>query len=313
MLQLLDVRPGQRVLEIGTGSGYGTALLAELTGPEGRVTSIELNHELAERAQAALETLGYHGASVLAGDGWYGMGHRAPYDRILLGAGSHDVSPYWFDQLRERGILVVPLWLGAGIYVALPLRKAGDTLHGAHGRPTFLTPLFGAANAPPAHTHVNAGVVARSLRSSRSAFQTLRRLMDEDPWEVEIAPPQRGWFSRLVLDKTGAIAVYERGWVRALGIFEPRTPGLALLSGTKVSGYGRPETLHGFLSWIASARPLDLRKIRVDAHPSSSPRPTPRATWTLRRPHFTFVVRESGGNSTRPANAVRLREARVPQ
>jgi protein-L-isoaspartate(D-aspartate) O-methyltransferase len=108
MLQQLDVRPGQRVLEVGAGSGYNAALLATLVGPGGLVVSVELDEEVARSARATLAQGGYP-VQVSAADGWHGWAALAPFDRIIVTASTDDVARAWFDQLVVDGRLVLPL------------------------------------------------------------------------------------------------------------------------------------------------------------------------------------------------------------
>jgi len=106
MTQALDVAPGHRVLEIGTGCGYQTAVLAGLAR---EVFSIEVVPELAERAMRTLGTLGYTNVRVRVGDGYDGWPEEAPFDRILGAAAPPDIPPVLIDQLGDDGILVLPV------------------------------------------------------------------------------------------------------------------------------------------------------------------------------------------------------------
>ena len=106
MTQALAVAPGHRVLEIGTGCGYQTAVLAELARD---VYSIEVVPELAERARATLSELGYTNVHLRTGDGYDGWPEEAPFDRILGAAAPREVPPVLVDQLAADGILVLPV------------------------------------------------------------------------------------------------------------------------------------------------------------------------------------------------------------
>jgi protein-L-isoaspartate(D-aspartate) O-methyltransferase len=122
MLQQLLVEPGQRVLEIGAGTGYNAALLRDLVGPRGRVTTVDVDDDIVEGARAHLAAAGCDDVVVILGDGGFGYPAHAPYDRIILTVGAADVLPAWVEQLRPDGLLVLPIQIGAGMYSAA-LRK----------------------------------------------------------------------------------------------------------------------------------------------------------------------------------------------
>ena len=106
MTQLLEIRRSHRILEIGTGSGYQTAILAEL-GSE--VFSIEIIPELAESAARRLQRLGYRNVHVTVGDGYKGWPEEAPFDRILLAAAPPALPPVLLSQLALEGKLIAPV------------------------------------------------------------------------------------------------------------------------------------------------------------------------------------------------------------
>ena len=106
MLQLLKVIPGQRVLEIGTGSGYNAALLAELTG---EVVTVERHLELVKIANDNLKKAGYEDVIVVKGDGKKGYSAHAPFDRIIVTAAAQKVPQQLKDQLSLGGLLVAPI------------------------------------------------------------------------------------------------------------------------------------------------------------------------------------------------------------
>jgi protein-L-isoaspartate(D-aspartate) O-methyltransferase len=108
MLEALDPQPGDRVLEIGTGSGYNAALLASLVGDPCLVTTIELEEALAQLARRALEeTVGP--VSVQVGNGYDGVPLHAPYDRIIATASSSIIPRTWYEQLAPNGRMVMDL------------------------------------------------------------------------------------------------------------------------------------------------------------------------------------------------------------
>jgi protein-L-isoaspartate(D-aspartate) O-methyltransferase len=105
MTQALELAGDEKVLEIGTGSGYQTAIIAELAV---RVVSVERHSELSQRAAAVLAELGYENVRLVVGDGSSGWPEEAPYDRIIVTAAASTVPEALFSQLREGGIIVIP-------------------------------------------------------------------------------------------------------------------------------------------------------------------------------------------------------------
>ncbi len=106
MTEQLEVEPQHRVLEIGTGSGYQTAVLSRLAR---KVVSIERYRTLADTARDRLKTLGYTNVTIIAGDGFAGAPDRAPFDRIIVTAAAEDVPQALLKQLGEGGKMVLPL------------------------------------------------------------------------------------------------------------------------------------------------------------------------------------------------------------
>lgn len=136
MTDLLDLSPGDSVLEIGTGCGYHAAVTAEVVGP-GHVYSVEYHDELARRARETLDRLGYGAVSVRAGDGKRGWPEHAPFDRIYLTCAASDFPGALVDQLGDGGIILGPL--GDRSQVLTRARKSGDDLvRESHGRVRFV-------------------------------------------------------------------------------------------------------------------------------------------------------------------------------
>ena len=106
MLEALALEPQNVVLEIGTGSGYQTALLAELAA---QTYSVERHSHLAEIARATLARLGYQNVAVMVGDGSRGLEEFGPFDRIIVSAAAPQIPPALVDQLSEGGRIVVPV------------------------------------------------------------------------------------------------------------------------------------------------------------------------------------------------------------
>ena len=106
MTEALDLAPGHRVLEIGTGSGYQAAVLGTLAK---EVYTIEIVPPLAERARETLSSLGYRNIQVRTGNGYLGWPEHAPYDRIMVTAAPDDVPPALLEQLKVGGVMAIPV------------------------------------------------------------------------------------------------------------------------------------------------------------------------------------------------------------
>ena len=109
MTEMLDLEPGDRVLEVGTGSAYQAAILAEIVD---RVVSIEIVKPLAESAADRLNRLGYRNVTVFHGDGYYGHAQGAPYDAIIVTAAATHVPPPLIKQLKPGGHIAIPVGSG---------------------------------------------------------------------------------------------------------------------------------------------------------------------------------------------------------
>lgn len=139
MTEALRLNGDERVLEIGTGSGYQAAILVELSR---EVYSIERFPGLAERARCVLAELGYHGVTVLVGDGSLGHPEKAPYDRIIVTAACPKIADPWVEQLADGGILVAPVGDRWGQNLTRVTKRADKLEHQNLGGCVFV-PLVG--------------------------------------------------------------------------------------------------------------------------------------------------------------------------
>lgn len=142
MTETMRLKPTDRVLEIGTGSGYQAAVLAGLVK---EVYSIEIRKRLADTAAEKLKALGYRNVAVRYGDGYYGWEEHAPYDAIIITAAANHIPPPLIGQLREGGRLILPL--GSTTFsqtLTLVTKKGGELMVEELGAVAFV-PMTGEA------------------------------------------------------------------------------------------------------------------------------------------------------------------------
>ena len=137
MTDLLDLREGEEVLEIGTGCGYHAAVTAEIVGAE-NVYSVEYHDRLARKARGTLADAGYGAVSVRAGDGKDGWSEHAPYDRAYLTCAAEDIPAAVVDQTRPGGIVLAPVGTSRQVLVRARRRVDGTLDRERHGHVRFV-------------------------------------------------------------------------------------------------------------------------------------------------------------------------------
>jgi protein-L-isoaspartate(D-aspartate) O-methyltransferase len=144
MTEQLEPKPTDRVLEIGTGSGYQAAVLAEMVA---KVYTIEIIEELARRAAADLKRLGYTNVDVRAGDGYKGWPEAAPFDAIIVTCAPEKVPPPLIEQLKDGGRMIIPVGSRWDQELVL-LRKQGGRLERQAVLPVLFVPMRGQSERP---------------------------------------------------------------------------------------------------------------------------------------------------------------------
>ena len=123
MVEAAEVGPGDKVLEIGAGSGYAAAVMGRIAG---RVIAIERHDELAEIAAARMKRLGYDNVEIVHGDGTRGWPEEAPYDAIIVAASGSHVPEALLRQLSVGGTLIMPIGEPASVQNLVKVRRLGD-------------------------------------------------------------------------------------------------------------------------------------------------------------------------------------------
>jgi protein-L-isoaspartate(D-aspartate) O-methyltransferase len=188
MLEQLMLRRGQRVLEIGTGTGYNAAVLAQIVGDRGHVVSVDIDPELVKRAHASLAAAGYGSVEVHCADGGYGEPSAAPFDRIIVTAGAWDIPPAWLEQLTGDGRLVLPLAI-RGLQLSVALQRAGERWESTSACRCGFVRVAGAFAGPESTAAVGpAPELFVQVADGRPAdAEAVQRALAEPPFEVPAA------------------------------------------------------------------------------------------------------------------------------
>ncbi|MBT9141159.1 MAG: Protein-L-isoaspartate O-methyltransferase [Dehalococcoidia bacterium] len=131
MLELLKLQRGMNVLEVGAGTGYNAAMMQEIVGRTGHITTIDIQDDVVDQTRRLLKASGYGGIEVIAADGAQGFPQNAPYDRIITTVGCPDISFRWVEQLADDGFMLIPLQHGGeGFDPLVRIWKEGERLLG---------------------------------------------------------------------------------------------------------------------------------------------------------------------------------------
>lgn len=300
MLEMLAVQPGDRVLEIGAGSGYNAALLRELVGPRGQVTTIEIDPEVAQWAWERLNAAGYADVEVYEIDGALGWPSGAPWDRIIATVGASDIAAAWVEQLRDGGVLVLPLGLGP-LQAVLSLERRGQRLVSRKIEPAGFIRMRGMMAdafrqyevAPGVHLMTDSDAVADRISV------LLRTSPVDEPW---LSGARDGLFAFAVISGSPVVALWstnaEFGFTGAAGgRLSHDGRGLALANdsalGSRLLTYGDASASEELRAdeerWLRAGKP-HLRDMHIAAWPrGTAPQPgSGRLTYEL--PSWTLVI-----------------------
>ena len=333
MLEMLHVAEGQRVLEVGAGTGYNAALVLHLVGEGGAVTSVDLDPDVTAQAVANLAHAGNGGVEVVTSDGWLGLPGQC-FDRMIVTAECWDLSPAWVEQLVHGGRLVVPLWLRPALTVAVAFEKVGGASVGGGGSgpgdavlvSRALTycgfmPLRGPHGGPPRRAllrdvpwddgdavdddapegdRANRGRwIAHLDDATDERVATLTELL-RSPVSCRPAPAAApGWRFRLTLEQPDPICLFTMFPPRrdAVGLFDADTPSLAVLEGGRMHCLGHPSCGDRLEALLCAPAPLELSDLTISASPhrdvGAPPERRSAIPRVLFRPSFDLAVRET--------------------
>ena len=290
MLEQLRARPGDRVLEIGTASGYTAALLAGMVRPGGRVVTVELDPELA--ASAANRLAGpWAEVTVRSGDGWWGAVDEEPFDRVHVTVGVNDLSPHWLAQLADGGMLVAPIMLRPAIELSVAFERRGTELVSRSVRPCGFVRLRGPHAAPSGSFLLEGIGTVLADWADEAQQEQLRSVLATTPVDggpIDTLP--EGWSTRLALEQSHPVAVLQAAGHMMIrpGLHDPAGGGVALVHGGRLAGHGHPGAMRLLREQLISSDPLSALSLRITARPAGDP-PSP-GRWTVRKQHFSYAI-----------------------
>ena len=266
MLEQLDLQPGHNVLEIGAGTGYNAALMAHVVGEQGRVTTVDIDDDLAESARTHLAAAGFERVQVVCGDGMFGYAENAPYDRIMLTVAGWDVPPEWLAQLKPDGLLVLPLSLN-GPQLSIAFERRDGRLFSRSTQSCGFMPVRGTRSEPVHEIHIGDGPQITLMRVSEAQSQ------ETDPAVLE------GWLRGASADLATGIelSAYELllKWPLRVVLDEPQFVSLEVRADAVAEDL-MPDLLppfHDGSMGILAGSGLALLAVPADAIPPESEEP----------------------------------------
>ena len=302
MLEDLRVLPGMRVLEIGAGTGYNAALLAELIGDPNLVTTVDIDGGLVERARRSLAAAGYPGVEVVHADGLtYEPDH--PMDRIELSVEAPFIAPEWFRGLRDGGLILLPLRLRGIRYFTPAMRKHGDHLRAESDSGCAFMSMRGPAIPEGPALRVPGVDDAEFGWEGRGEFPSagLRAAFRAGPQvHPEAVVPHPG-LAYVALADDNVFTMTPRGQTdaREIGFYDSASRSACLISGSThaeelgVRSVGGDGAFASFVTrlgeWDRLGRPSPGSR-ELLAYPAART-PSPDPGWhVVHRTHFNFLI-----------------------
>ena len=190
MLDQLQLEEGCNVLEIGAGTGYNAAIMQAIVGATGKVTTIELDQDVAQAAQDHLRDAKMSQVMVVQGDGALGYAPRAAYDRVIATVGVWDIPKMWARQVKPDGVLVAPIWLEI-LQVSAAFRHRPDgTMYSERNQLCGFVMLRGGAAGPEMHVRVgSSALMLASSEANRLDSAALHLLLSYDAEDQRLSMP----------------------------------------------------------------------------------------------------------------------------
>ncbi len=290
MLDLLKLEKGQKVFELGAGSGWNAALMGELVGSGGKVLSIEIIPELVAAAQVAIDKLGISNVEIRKGDAGEGDENFAPFDRAVFTAGAYDIPPVFYHQLKNGGLLLLVLKNKGGRDTLVLLEKKEDHFESIFSTTCGFVPMTGKFQV----SDMGAKSLEHILLQNEIAVKPVNHLpfwwagTDEDHFSWQIAgltsflSVTEPMFEPIKLDETRA----------TFGLFDKATKSIVVARYNELVSYGSTSARDHFLSllknWVDLGVP-GLSTLKLRAYLKDRKVSTRTGEWINQRRDSQFV------------------------
>lgn len=278
MINLSKMQPGDKVFEVGSGSGYSTALFSHIVGESGFVCGCELSKDVFTIGKSNVESLSLKNVHVENCDGGFGMKDFAPYDRIIVSCTTADITAHWVNQLKMGGMLVAP-FVTRGYQVMVALKKTDkDVLDGRVYWPVRFFPMSGSFSIISHYSFSS-----RELKSMKKIIESSSNTDDEFSEEMRrlSADAMKSFLFFVSVRNPNAICYYPREDVSdgmGYGIFlrSGKVSGFSLLFGSKSVHWGNPEAHSMLKAEFAAYRTMGMpnlhsSRVRVFIHRDDYP------------------------------------------
>lgn len=324
MLEDLKVGPGMRVLEIGAGTGYNAALLAELTGDPSLVTTVEIDGGMVGRARHALKVAGYESVNVIHSDG-LSFESDTPFDRIELSVEAPFIAPGWVRSLRDGGLMLLPLQLKGIRYFTPALRKYPDRLQAESDSGCSFMTMRGPADDIETVFRLPGCDQTEFTWESPGEFpgETLRSVFNASPRSHPDINVSVSAIAYVALGHDSTFSMTDRGAseTQQLGVYDRASSSVCLLKGNADGSSVRIQSLGGdgayasvlslLAEWAHQGNPAPGHRQMLAYPVSQTPGPPPG--WQLvSKPHYNLLVGPGGvpagrdqAESGRPGNFTR--------
>ena len=288
MLDLLDIRAGQNVFELGTASGWNAALISRLVGPSGKVVTVEIIEELAAQAASRLDHLEYRNIKVISGDGTEGD-PSAVFDRAMFTAGAFDFPKALFTQIKIDGLVLFVLKNKGGTDNLYLLKRQADFFESIYALPCGFVPVTGKSHVSEMDEKDLEEFLKRSsIDSTATGSVKFWWGVSNKDYFIWQTSPLRGFLSLF----SEFEAFHLESGEGLFGWFDKASNSLAVARPGELISYGgthaQTQLIEKLKAWIDLGMP-SLCNMNLRIYPSNKNINAAPGSWISRRPQATFV------------------------